>query len=99
MRNDIKTTSIIELRYLAEELIRASMQSQTEVEISFRAKPNKVDLGMTVTFYKDSDLFFLEFYSFYSFKTNNKLLDKALELIKDETKFEEVKLWRKEFRG
>ncbi len=95
MKNDIETTSATQLKDLFEKLLRTALTSQIQVQVSFRINPSRLDFtSIEVAFFKDRDILVLDLYAFYSFKTNTVVLVKALELMKDKNKFEEIKLWR-----
>ena len=95
MKNDIETTSATQLKDLFEKLLRTALTSQIQVQVSFRINPSRLDFtSIEVVFYKDGDILVLDLCVFYSFAKNTVILVKALELMKDKNKFEEIKLWR-----
>ena len=64
MKNDIETTSVMQLKDLFEKLLSAALNSQTQVHVSFRINPSRLDFtSIELAFAKDEDIFLLDIYS------------------------------------
>jgi hypothetical protein len=77
---------------MANTLITASMKSKIDVNVEFHSRSKKLKRPtVNVTFFQNDDNFTISLYSFYEIDKNTRLLNNALELMKDSSKFKEIK--------
>ena len=90
--DDVNDTSARDLKKMANKLITASMKSKIDVNVEFNSKSKELNRPTVyVTFFQNDDNFTISLYSFYEIDKNTRLLNNALELMKDSSKFKEIK--------
>lgn len=96
---DKNDTPAVELKKIANKLMTASMKSTIQLGIEFRIDHKELHSpSVDVTFFKDGTNFSVTMYGFYSLEKNQKIVDLVKTLIKDNSKFEQIKEQYKEIR-
>jgi len=90
--DDEETTTVQDLKKMTNKLITNSMKSKVDNNISFNSKSKELKSpSIDITFFHNGDNFSITLYSFYSVSKNTNLLNRAIELMKNDTKYEDIK--------
>jgi hypothetical protein len=90
--NNKKNTSAQELSEMANILSTASLKSKIDVSVEFNTKIREsIETIANVVFFKGGDCLILALCPYYTVEKNTKLLNNALALMEDSTRFEEIK--------
>ncbi|MFY9088925.1 hypothetical protein [Arcobacter aquimarinus] len=85
-------TSALELKKIHNKLVTASMKSKIEVSIDFRINHKELNKpSFFIHFFTKNENFFIDFYTFDHIYINNEKLELALNLIKNSSKFQEIR--------
>ena len=86
-------TSQVALKNMAITLIEASLDSKVSVDVTYDHKANdEDDDSVGICFSSENEtLFFTTLYTFYSVEKNMKIMTMALSLMKDATKYKEIR--------
>ena len=91
-RDDRENTSAQDLKKIANRLMTASLKSKLDVSVKLRIKKDGLEEpDVDMIFFNNDDIFSITFYAFYPKERNKKFLDLALALMKDHTRYEEIK--------
>jgi len=90
--DDEKNTSAKDLKKMCNRLMTASMKSKIDVNVTFNSRTKELYAPTVyLTFFKDNENFSISLYNFYSIERNIQLINASLLLMKDNTKFQEIK--------
>lgn len=91
------TTTGADLKKICNKLITASLKSKINVNVEFNVNIKDLEKETVhVVFFNNGDNFSMTLYSFYSQEYNTKILNSALSLMKDHSKYKEIKEYQHE---
>jgi len=85
-------TSDEELKKMAMKAMDASMETEVVTKVTLdRTIESRSKTVVRITFFKNRDNFAIDLYPFYKKEKNEMLLNLAFDLMKDKTKFENIR--------
>jgi len=90
--DDENNTSVQDLKKIHGKLITACLKTKIDVNINFHSREKELNSPVVyITFFVNDENFSVTLYSFWKLEKNKNISDLAMKLMKDDTRYEEIK--------